>query len=69
MAYKVCPPDCEDRSPTCHATCERYLAYEKKKAEETEAKIRMHAGDYNSYDTMQRNKNAYLGARSNKRRR
>lgn len=48
-----CKPDCQDRSATCHATCERYKAFEAKKMDaHAAANLR-----YDFYDYKRVNKN------------
>lgn len=34
----VCPPDCPDRSVSCHSECENYLAAREKRLKEYEAR-------------------------------
>ena len=40
--------DCQERTPECHAKCERYAAYREKKA--VEAKKRMESAIMDGYD-------------------
>ena len=35
----VCRPDCADRSATCHATCEKYLAWKREVDEARERRL------------------------------
>ena len=39
MGKIVCPPDCPDRSSTCHAGCERYAAFVRVQAAEYDRRI------------------------------
>lgn len=38
MVQTCCPPDCSDRSATCHATCEKQKSYWKGKEKEYQEK-------------------------------
>ena len=40
MDKPPCTPDCQRRSPTCHAECPDYAPYEAKKKAEREARMR-----------------------------
>lgn len=44
---ELCPPDCPDRSATCHSECEKYLKYHGKQRVEYERRAK--AQDMGNY--------------------
>lgn len=41
-----CTPDCKERSPKCHATCERYLPFQEERMKESRRKETESKGKY-----------------------
>lgn len=65
-----CCNGCPARRPRCHCwgECVHWMNEKTARNQHMDEKIRMHAGDYNSFETFKKNSGAYLGARYNKRR-
>ena len=63
MKITTCAPDCPERSPTCHATCEKYKAASEKNRKVNEERARQHRAEYYPCATMKKNRSAYYSAK------
>lgn len=49
-----CPPDCSNRSPTCHSVCERYRIASEKNLKQREARAKQNAWTHGKTETANR---------------
>ena len=63
----ICPPECKERSATCHATCERYLAAYEKNRQMNDERFQKNKGFYNSLYTMKQNTERYYNEKYKKK--
>ena len=58
----ICPKDCENRSPTCHGECQKYLDYFQENVRKNDEKAKSRAVD--EYQAIERRKSKIAKARS-----